>query len=93
LTERLAWLVTARFQSQRIGEVFGKLLVGEHFFQDDLTLAALQTFEGRDKNFGCGLRCTHAINVADVGQIDKREGKTATEDLLDSIFSQFCIGK
>jgi tRNA U34 5-carboxymethylaminomethyl modifying GTPase MnmE/TrmE len=23
----------------------------------------------------------------------KPEGKTATEDLLDSIFSQFCIGK
>jgi hypothetical protein len=85
--------MTARFQGQRVGEVFGKLLVGENLFQNGFTLVALQTFEGRDKNFRCGLRCTHAINVADVGQIDKPEGKTATDDLLDSIFSQFCIGK
>ena len=85
--------MAARFQSQRVGEVFGKLLVGEHFFQNSCTLVTLQTFEGRDKNFGCGLRCAHVINVADFGQIDKSEGKKTTEDLPGSIFSQFCLEK
>jgi hypothetical protein len=93
LTERPARLVAARFQSQRVGEVLGKIFVGEHFFQDNFTLAALQTFEGRDENFRCGFGCAHAANVADVGRNDKPEGKTTTEDLLASIFSRFYVAK
>ena len=58
--------MTAGFQRKRVGKIFGKILVGEHFFQNDFALAALQAFEGRDKNFRRGLRCANVINVADV---------------------------
>ena len=62
--------------------------------QDVLTrarAATLRTLEALGKNATLELVAIDLrIAVNAVGEI---VGKTATEDLLDSIFSQFCIGK
>jgi tRNA modification GTPase len=60
---------------------------------------ALRRAREAAQNTADALRGGHTLEVAAlelriaVNAVGEIVGKTATEDLLDSIFSQFCIGK
>jgi tRNA modification GTPase len=54
-------------------------------------IATLETISALRENLGLELAAAD-LRIA-VGAIGEIVGKTTTEDLLDSIFSQFCLGK
>src|SRR5580658_1734837 len=66
LAERFARLTTARFYTQRVCHVFGKFHVRQQALKNGLAFATLQTFEGRDENFRCGLCCAHTREMLPV---------------------------
>ncbi len=69
-----------RLQRQRVGEVFGKIFVGQHPFQHGFALWPLQRFEGRHKNFRGCFHCAHTgVTIGDFLQIFKTNPFSFTE--------------
>ena len=63
----------------------------EELIRREETAGAIEIVDGKPRKRARG-RVDYTLRIA-VNAVGEIVGKTTTEDLLESIFSQFCIGK